>query len=173
MSIPAQTCLPVTPEDLRLCTIISAGSGQVDPYPPCPLPPKPPGPRPPSPKPEPAPPGPKPGPKPKLDYQVSRAFITVNTIAERDKLTRTDLPEGKIVRVNDVDGQPAYFEWDDVAKFWKLSNITNADMSQYYTAKQADETFLSIDKSTEAITAVIHEIVPEMIALELEWGHLD
>ena len=60
-------------------------------------------------KPVPCPPdAPEYGPMGSLDG----AFVTVDTIEDRNKLCFPIPPDGKIVRVNDVDGQTKYYVWD-------------------------------------------------------------
>lgn len=46
-----------------------------------------------------------------IPYQVKSAFVTFPTIEERDKLNPRQTPDGKLVRVNDVDGKPEYYAW--------------------------------------------------------------
>ena len=50
--------------------------------------------------------------------RYDRAFISVDTIADRDALQDADLHNGKIVRVNDVDGAPAYYVWAAISNEW-------------------------------------------------------
>lgn len=104
-SIPAQTIVPLTDEDLLGIVVISG----------CDYPP---GPRP-------CPPGPcPPGPGPVFPYteydkiNVARAFITVDTIEQRDKLNSRLVPNGKIVRVNDVNGEVKYYSYDQSISQW-------------------------------------------------------
>lgn len=51
---------------------------------------------------------------------LNRAFITVDTIAQRDNLDKNLLIDGKMVRVNDIGaGFPGYFIWDAELKIWE------------------------------------------------------
>lgn len=109
-SIPAQTVLPVNNEDLSLITVISGGvnsSCGCAPNPGVPVTP-------------PTsdsgdsdstttPPPPKPG-EPMSD--ISKAFITVQDLNERDMLKFTLIPNGKLVRVNNVDGEVKYYQYN-------------------------------------------------------------
>ena len=117
-SIPADTTMPVFNEDLVAMTILDDGGDTPrPPYPPGPFPPGPfpPGPYPPGPFP-PEPPAPVPIPfTPQDKKQVDAAMITVPTLRERDKLGNRYLIDGKLVRVNDIDGEGTvdYFTRDD------------------------------------------------------------
>lgn len=59
------------------------------------------------------------------DYvNLSRSFITVPSIADRDKLFNklSDIPDGKIVRVNSGEsGSTEYYIWDYKSQSWVLS----------------------------------------------------
>ena len=101
-SIPSQTIVPVTDDDLKSLTVVGTDCG-------CHCPPTP-GPTPPQ-------PGPCPKPKPVLtDKQLeilNRSWITVDTIAERDKLFEDELVvNGRIVRVNQTVEGPKYYRWN-------------------------------------------------------------
>ena len=144
-SIPANTIIPVSEEDLQLLTVVS---GQVDALEPeldeteeskkcCPRPPFPP-PRPPFPPPGPyvpVPPDPcprppfPPGPGPippsvlaKLIAEMEGAFITVPTLEHRDALYPSEdlIPDGKLVRVNSVSGETVYYVWNKYGTTWQV-----------------------------------------------------
>lgn len=55
---------------------------------------------------------------------LNRTFITVDTIEQRDTLDTSKLINGRIVRVNDVDGAPAYYIWNAETKSWDLIEQT-------------------------------------------------
>ena len=62
-----------------------------------------------------------------IQGQIDRAFITVDYIVDRDALTQRILPDGKLVRVNDVDGSPRYYQWDKGNQSWiDLGDITSS-----------------------------------------------
>ena len=89
-SIPQGVIIPVTDDELTHLTVISDGGC-------CPQPPCPPGP---------VPPGPIP---PDLAREIDRAWISVATLIDRDNLNKRILPDGKIVRVDEVStGVPGY-----------------------------------------------------------------
>lgn len=50
---------------------------------------------------------------------LNRAFITVESVAHRNRLDTGLLPHGKLVRVNNVDGKVRYFSWDSVDLVWR------------------------------------------------------
>lgn len=49
---------------------------------------------------------------------LNRTFITVDTIEQRDNLDQNKLINGRMVRVNDVGGAPAYYVWNAADKVW-------------------------------------------------------
>lgn len=53
------------------------------------------------------------------DHKESGYFTTVDTIEDRNNLVFPQLQHGRIVRVNDVDGQVKYYEWDAEYFTWK------------------------------------------------------
>lgn len=158
-SIPAQTVVPVTEEDLRLLTIISndgcssgSGSGQ------CP------GPYPPG-------PGPNPGIPftPRNAYELDRAWITVDTLAQRNELNQRLLPNGKIVRVND-DGTGAtkYYQWDQTTCTWKDETF-GIDLSPYLTIDDTNKLYPTYAYVEQSINDHIQAIdIPGQIVDTIE-----
>lgn len=123
-SIPAQVTLPVNDEDLRMLTLVSSDNGG----PSCP-----PGPYPPTP---PCPPGPHhPG---DFAKELDRAWISVETIAERDYLNTRLLPNGKIVRVNNVMGVPKYYRWNQVTQTWDNETF-GIDTTNFMRTEDAEQ----------------------------------
>lgn len=49
---------------------------------------------------------------------LNRAFITVETIEQRDNLDKKKLVNGKLVRCNDVGGVATYYAWNAETKAW-------------------------------------------------------
>lgn len=47
------------------------------------------------------------------------AFITVETLTDRYALESYDIPNGKIVRVNEVDGEVKYYVWNKSILSWE------------------------------------------------------
>ena len=55
---------------------------------------------------------------------LNRTFITLDTIEQRDTLDTNKLINGRIVRVNDVGGAPAYYIWNSATKTWDMVEQT-------------------------------------------------
>lgn len=121
-SISAGVIEPLTEESLIDIIVVSGAFAPDTPCPPPPFPPCPPyPPYPPCP--------PEPGPTPEQPAFISEeekerydaAFITFATIRARDKFTlHNDIPDGKIIRVNNAgDDAVGYFQWDRAAQEWK------------------------------------------------------
>lgn len=49
---------------------------------------------------------------------LGRAFISVDTITQRDNLDTRKIPNGKLVRVNDYGGSARYYAWNITTKQW-------------------------------------------------------
>ena len=58
-----------------------------------------------------------------VPYQVKSAFVTFPTIKERDRLDPRQTPDGKLVRVNDVDGKVEYYSWSITQHKWVDENF--------------------------------------------------
>lgn len=117
-SIPSDTTMPVFNEDLVAMKVID-GSPEPCPPGPGPHPPFPPGPGP-------HPPAPIPIPfTPQDKMQVDAAMITVDDLAARDKLGRDGLQNGKVIRVNDIDGQGTveYYSWNAETSKWEEASL--------------------------------------------------
>lgn len=102
-----------------------------------------PGPHPPFP---PAP-GPMPGPLPKPGGftsrdadQLRRSFIVVDSIKQRDALDDGNLPNGKICRVNNVNGKTKYYAYDVTVSAWIEQPI------DFVTETVADEKYVTKDE---------------------------
>lgn len=101
-SIPANDTMPVDTSDLSGITLVSGPNC-------CPPPPGP------------VPPGPGPSEERfthELRIQLERAWITVDTIEQRDRLNIRLVPDGKVVKVNDVGGQVKYYSYDQSTSTW-------------------------------------------------------
>lgn len=153
-SIPSQTILPVSNQDLQMITLVSSKSN--DTYPDYPAPPPHHGGYPDhhdhsgpyNPIYPPVAPDPEPE---KLAFfsttykkQLESAFIAVPTIKKRDELDTSKLPDGKIVRVNSVDGEPRYYVWSAFNDHWEELNLVlqegvNEQLENYYTTTQINE----------------------------------
>lgn len=165
-SIPAQTVIPATTQDLQLIVVIDQGdvteeivvtnSGTPTTFPG-------PGPCPPSP---PAPPF-EPGstglfPQPdcaskspvayfsKNDkFLLDSSWITLPSIKYRDALsTIITIPDGKVVKVNNVDGKTRYYSWSAIDQRWNekfYENDTEELLVDYYTKEEIDALLLAIN----------------------------
>ncbi len=132
-SIPSNSTMPVFDEDLVSIKVLDE---PIPPSPPCPpYPPPFPPPYPPTP---PSPPTPIPitfTPEDKL--MVDRSMITVDTIEDRDKLSSDDLLNGKICRVNDIDGEgnTDFYAWNAETKEWEQAVLGY----RYLTREEIEE----------------------------------
>lgn len=133
-AIPSEATLPMNEIDLRTAVVVSKSC-------PCLLEPRPFPPRP-TPQP-PLPPGPF---DPTVPFKKSQrdavyaAFITVTTLADRDELDTSVFPDGKLIRVNDADGQLKYYAWNASTKEWEDAQFSQ-DLSNYLTKTEAAETY--------------------------------
>ena len=176
-SIPSQTILPVSEDDLRLLTVVSSGDGSYCPYPPYPYPPGPP--------PGPCPPPPPPGVRFTEEdaEQLSRAWLSVETITDRDAIPEEDRLNGKIVRVDETpEGTSAYYRWDAAKNSWvdedfglgKDELVTQDELTETISQTlQSDEFGVAVgtaiesnDYAKSAVTEIIETSVPDMISRE-------
>lgn len=74
----------------------------------------------------------------KSRMELDKAFITVRSIEERDMLLCGCIPDGKIIRVNDVDGEIKYYTWSSETKEWVDFNIITSDSLPEYTIVEQD-----------------------------------
>ena len=150
-SIPSQTTIPVKDEDLRTLTVIS---GDCE----CHCPPGGvewdddtcPGPGPKPPRPEDAC-------TPKRRWELDRAAISVNTIAERDLLNKDRLlPDGKLVRVSECpDGTTKYFAWNQATQTWDEESFGSGASVDAYSRKEADDKFATKESVASEVSAQI------------------
>lgn len=152
-----------------------------------PLPPDPgtfppgPGPHPPVPGPIPFwPPAPiwppkPPGPEPELpaffsvkkEALLNAAFISLPSLKHRDNLGTDDIPDGKIVRVNNVNGKPAYYIWSKYELEWKqvsIESMIEEQLTSYYTKEEVDAFIDSVDKNDEV--ALLLQAVEDLRAAD-------
>lgn len=162
-SIPSDTTMPVFNEDLVNMRVVD------DPVNPCPPqpgpipPPFPPGPFPPGPGP--IPPVPLPIPFTSDDKKkIDAAFITVDTLEDRDKLSSDILPEGKLLRVNDIDGHGTieYYSWDDENSCW----IEASFGSRYPDREEIDARFDEVNVSIAEVQANLDAVDARVEAVE-------
>lgn len=120
--------------NLDTITIVSQGDRPCPPPPPHCGPGHGPGHRPP---PQPSQPG---GLNARQADQLRRSFITVDSIKQRDALDDGNLPDGKICRVNNVNGKVKYYAYDVSTSTWVEQPL------DYLTATQGDETYVKKDE---------------------------
>lgn len=176
-SIPADTTMPVFNEDLVAMTILDGGiEPPGPPFPPGPgpgpfppFPPFPPGPFPPG------PPAPVPIPfTPQDKKQVDAAMITVPDLAARDRLGSGYLNNGKVVRVNDIDGEGTvdYYSWDAESSSWVEATLGYRYMTKDEIIDEISDTIVNViwqddsgslvlvakngDEDTKQLTGVVH-----------------
>lgn len=147
-SIPSQTIIPVNEEDLRLLTLVANSCNCPD----LPLPPQP--------CPEPDNPHCHPDDNimlHRLAHELDKAFLSVDTIAQRNQLNRRLLPDGKLVRVNDVDGQVKYYAWNQVKMDWEEADLGSNTSNDYITKEEADASYATTTQVSEISSAVTWE----------------
>lgn len=173
-SIPSQTILPVSNQDLRMITLVSSKSNDEYPdYPPAPPEPYdhhghhghhghghghcPPVYPPVAPDPEPE--------KPAFfsqtcKNQLDSAFISVPTLKKRDQLDTSTMPDGKIVRVNSVDGEPRYYAWSAFNDHWEelhfvLQENVDDQLANYYDATQINQYIEDANRRIDDVNTLI------------------
>ena len=156
-SIPAQTTLPISNEDLNLLTVINNGGSGNSYNPSCGCPPVYPGPCPPPEMPEPF--------TKSRALQLDRAWISVGTITERDKLSKGTRTDGKIVRVDETpDGTPAYYRWDAAKNDW-VTETFGIDTSQFATKDEIND-LISESLNSDEFTSKIEDIVSSSSSIQ-------
>ena len=173
-SIPDNTILPVAEEDLTSLVVISTNNsievpssscdcdcncnGSDDHIHPTPKPPRP------------DPPGPLMGLTP--SQELSRAWISVDTIVDRNSLNTRILPDGKIVRVNNTEDGPKYYIWNKVRLEWNdfefestSGGLQKEEADTLYASKDTEKLVKEIKKEVEAIQdGPIWEILSDVIS---------
>ena len=105
VSIPDETILPVNDYDLQTCTLVCSSQSHI--------------------------PGPDDAEFTKDDAKnLNSAFITVESIEARNALDVTKLVNGKLIRVNNVDGEAKYYKYITLTQEWEETTID--DLSKYY-----------------------------------------
>lgn len=157
MSIPTQECLPLSADVLNQISVISGGSDcgcHAHPPSSCPPPHGPHGPE---------------GLSGKAKFQLDRAFITVDTIAERDFLFKNDLiPDGKIVKVNQTTTGTKYFSWNQVTQQWDIETF-GIDTSNFLAVDDFDDKLVSSIQSVEPVKDAIRVVAGS----DIEWGNIN
>lgn len=145
-SIPSDTTMPVFKEDLVAMRVIDESGDHPEPHPhPHPYPPIPPHP-------------PVPIPvifTPDDKKMIERSMITVPNLEERDKLSSKKLVNGKVVRVNDAEGQVEYYEWDKASSAWVPATLGYRYMTREEIQNDLSSTIVSIVYSDSAGALVV------------------
>lgn len=81
---------------------------------------------------------------PEEKARYDAAFITVDTIVDRDLIY--PIPDGKIVRVNDVEGEVVYYVYSRTSQEWSTINV-DPDLTPYATIEYVDEQLSVIRES--------------------------
>lgn len=63
---------------------------------------------------------------------ISRSFLTVDTIEQRDNLDPRTLVNGKLVRVNNSGEDATYYAWNENTKTWDLADFGGSGSGVYY-----------------------------------------
>ena len=66
---------------------------------------------------------------------LNRSFISVDTLAQRDNIDKSKLNNGRLVRVNDVEGSPKYYTWNASTNSWNEVNIESKEDVMYGTTE--------------------------------------
>lgn len=141
-SIPVGDILPVDKADLTNLIVIDNAE-------PCkPI-------VPPTPPPPPVPPVPPDDPvvlfKRSMRDMLYAAFITLQTEEDLLNLDTSIIPDGKLIRVNDVRGEVKYFVWNAPASRWDDINI-DPDLSDYVTLEEFNALVSQVDTIASNIT---------------------
>lgn len=132
-SIPENSILPIDENSLVGVTLISSPGCSCSPPPPFP----------PGPGCIPPPPPPDSPFHKDLKDQIERAWITVDTIEQRNRLNIRLVPDGKVVKVNDVEGVVKYYSYDQSRSTWVEEHFG------------LDESFVSKDNLANDVNNVI------------------
>ena len=142
-SIPDQSILPVTNEDLQGIIVLGdKGCRPEPPHPGCSIPFS-----------------------PEMAYELDRAWLTVETIEQRDALNTRIIPNGKVIKVNDTgaSNQPGYYYYDQSEQVWKEETF-GIDKDSYLTKDEASTLYVNESE--------MQEFVAQSIQSNLEWKNI-
>lgn len=151
-SIPEQVILPADDSTLQGVCVISNTCPcptPIPPYPPCPPTPFP----------------------PDIFWEIDRSWISVETISERDKLNTRQIPDGKIVRVNNDNGTPKYYIWSTVTNSW-LTETFGIPVDSFVTNTQLQETIKPLYDSVNDLSSDISEIQSSIDDMTQDINHV-
>lgn len=163
-SIPSQTVSPVSNQDLYQVYIISDGQGSES-YDTPSSPDRPPKPgcdcdRPPYPGPYDPWDDDKPAPI-TMRYKrlLDAAFVSVGTVADRDRLDQDTIPDGKIIRVNYTDeGKPKYYIWSATKKKFEDWDIVFTSTIQSDIDNATEELRSNIETNQKSILDLYNKL---------------
>ena len=172
-SIPAQTVIPVAKSDLQLIVLVDQGQVSDEPESvgspiPCPPSPCPPGPGPVGPTPPFNPEGGGLFPLPdgtdrspvayftKNDkFLLDSSWISLPSIKYRDALsTIIKIPDGKVVKINNVDGKTRYYSWNLIDQRWVekfYENDTEELLVDYYNKEEIDGLLSAVNNEIDDV----------------------
>lgn len=149
LSIPEKNTLPVNTSDLSNITLVSG--------PCCPSPPSP------------VPPGPGPSEERfthEMRIQLERAWITVDTIEQRDRLNMRLVPDGKVVKVNDVGGSVKYYSYDQSLSTW-VEEVFGLDGSFVKKDELQSEMQKLLENNVE-----VHQTIQNIARESVNWSEI-
>lgn len=164
-SIPSQTTMPLVDSDLIGIRVVGGNCSCPDQPVPSPNPPTPGG-------------G---GLKPEMAWELNRAWITVDTLEQLSRLNKRLIPDGKIVRVNDIgDGTAKYYRYDQTKSIWTdeyfgidtRNLVSKEDLSQE-VKDQIDNadlpgTVVNVIQTNDEV----HQTIKEVADSDLTWREL-
>ena len=104
---------------------------------------------------------------------VDRSMITVQTLEDRDRLADANTVNGKLVRVNDIDGNGTieYYTWNAVASEWAVASLGYRYMTREEIntaiAEKTDNGIINIVYSDSVGALVITDNTGERAPLQL------
>lgn len=103
---------------------------------------------------------------------LSRTFITLDTVEQRDNLDPNKLIEGKIVRINnDEDGNTNYYEWDSDLKVWDRIDHFTDSIHEIIGTLENPVILTQVEEGLYRVKGV-YKITPESDIIETDIDHL-
>lgn len=169
-SIPSQSTMPLTDTDLIGITVVSDTSSSDSGY-------------------FPSPNVPKPGGHsftPQMSWELNRAWITVDTIEQRNRLNRRLIPDGKVVRVNDSgDGSTKYYSYDQANSQWveetfgiDTTNFVSRDDLGDSISEEVSSQLANIDLSENISNTIqtnedVQTTINNVVSVDVKWKAIE
>lgn len=169
-SIPSQSTMPLTDTDLIGITVVSDTSSSDSGY-------------------FPSPNVPKPGGDlftPQMSWELNRAWITVDTIEQRNRLNRRLIPDGKVVRVNDSgDGSTKYYSYDQANSQWveetfgiDTTNFVSRDDLGDSISEEVSSQLANIDLSENISNTIqtnedVQTTINNVVSVDVKWKAIE